>query len=413
MPHIRRSVMVNAGLALTAVLLLFVMERVTGRIQINEGRGWDGVDYSNMLNRWDHGTVDTSLRPLVVVANRPVYRLTRDPVTAFRLMNFLYIGVLCFAVCLLFDRYSSDVAAKVLLVLNLFVTIALAKYVAFYPVLIDAGALALVVLAIYFIVAGKRPLAAVAVAAAILAREFAIATIAFGVVRDLRRRVPVWVIAATYAPAIVVWFSWRTMVVQRWARDGREPLGYSALIDNLEYWKDPFFVALFVYFALTIFGGVSLLVLARFGTALRQCLREPEWAVYGGLVLVAAAMGDADLWRYLAYLLPAAVVLFAVCAGHAPPLTLRGAGKASMWRWIVTGALVCVATIATQRPFQAMDVKAYFLDWFPYYIQQGENVPLPTLPALWPVWGWRFLMTTGLLWLLAVSAPVSADDAVV
>jgi len=82
-----------------------------------------------------------------------------------------------------------------------------------------------------------------------------------------------------------------------------------------------------------------------------------------------------------------------------------------MWRWIVTGALVCVATIATQRPFQAMDVKAYFLDWFPYYIQQGENVPLPTLPALWPVWGWRFLMTTGLLWLLAVSAPVSADDA--
>lgn len=402
--------MVNAGLALTAVLLLFVMERFTGRIQINEGRGWDGVDYSNMLNRWDHGTVDTSLRPLVVVANRPAYRLTRDPVTAFRLMNFLYIGVLCFAVCLLFDRYSSDIAAKILLVLNLFITIALAKYVAFYPVLIDAGALALVMLAIYFIVAGKRPLAAVAVAAAMLAREFAIATIAFGIVRDLRRRVPVWVIGATYAPAIVVWFAWRTMVVQRWARDGREPLGYSALIDNLEYWSDPFFVALFVYFTLTIFGGVSLLVLARFGTALKHCLREPEWAVYGGLVLVAAAMGDADLWRYLAYLLPPAVVLFALCVGHRPPQKPGWTSKASMWRWIFAGALVCVATVVTQRPFQAIDIRAYFLDWFPYYIQQGENVPLPSLPALWPVWGWRFLMTAGLLWLLAVSAPVSVDD---
>src|SRR5262245_12319999 len=55
-PHIGRAAMVNAGLALTAVMLLFAMERVTGRIPVNEGRGWDGVDYSNMLNRWDRGT---------------------------------------------------------------------------------------------------------------------------------------------------------------------------------------------------------------------------------------------------------------------------------------------------------------------------------------------------------------------
>ena len=148
-------------------------------------------------------------------------------------------------------------------------------------------------------------------AAAALAREFAIATIAFGVVRDLRRRVPVWVVASTYAPAIVVWArlaSCRRATVDQ--RNGAEPLGYSGLIGNLEYWRDPFFAALFVYFTLTVFGGVSLFVIARFGAALKQCLREPEWAVYSGLVLAVAAMGDADLWRYLAYLLPAAVVLF-------------------------------------------------------------------------------------------------------
>jgi hypothetical protein len=117
--------------------------------------------------------------------------------------------------------------------------------------------------------------------------------------------------------------------------------------------------------------------------------------VYSGLVLAAAAMGDADLWRYLVYLLPAAAVLFAVCAR-----------QAALPRWhLVAAAIVCVATVVTQRPFQSIDLSAYFLDWFPYYIRQGENVPLPTLPSLWPVWGWRFLMTAGLLWLLAVLAP--------
>jgi len=138
-------------------------------------------------------------------------------------------------------------------------------------------------------------------------------------------------------------------------------------------------------------------VMARCGVALRHCLREPEWAVYSALVLAAAAFGDADLWRYLAYLLPAAVVLFAVCAREG----------ALPRRHMVTAAIVCVATILTQRPFQPVDLSAYFLDWFPYYIRKGENLPfLTTVPSLWPVWGWRFLAVTGLLWLLAVFAPV-------
>jgi len=380
---------------MAAVLLLVFMERVTGRIGVNEGRGWDGVDYSNMLNGWDHGTVNTALRPLIVLVNRPAYRLMKDPVGAFRAMNYLYIGVLCFSVCLLFDRYSRDTAAKVLLVLNLFVSIAIAKYVAFYPVLIDAGAYAVILLAIYFIVTGPRLAAAIVVAVAVLAREFSIAAIALGVVRDLRRRVPVHVMAITYAPALVIYFVWRSHVTQKFAGHS-EPLGYARLISNLHLWQDPFFAALFVYFALTVFGGVSLFVMARCGVALRHCLREPEWAVYSALVLAAAAFGDADLWRYLAYLLPAAVVLFAVCAREG----------ALPRRHMVTAAIVCVATILTQRPFQPVDLSAYFLDWFPYYIRKGESLPfLTTVPSLWPVWGWRFLAVTGLLWLLSAFAP--------
>jgi hypothetical protein len=394
-PRLGRTVVVNAALAISAVHLLVVMERVTGRIAINEGHGWDGVDYSIMLNGWEHGTVNTALRPLIVQVNRPAYRLLKDPVRAFRAMNYVYIGVLCLAVCLLFDRYSTDAAAKVLLVLNLFVSIAVVKYFAFYPVLIDAGAYAVLTLAIYFMVTGPRAAAAVAVVAAVMAREFGVATIVFGVVRDLRRRVPVWIVACTYAPAIVAFFTWRAHVMQRWSGNAR-PWELSTFIGNLEYWRDPFFAALFVYFTLTVFGGISLFVIARCGVALRHCVREPEWAVYSALLLAAAAMGDADLWRYLAYLLPAAAVLFAVCARQA---------ALSRWHMIATAAIVCVATFVTQRPLQTVDLSAYFLDWFPYYIRQGENVPLPTLPSLWPVWGWRFLMTAGLLWLLAVLAP--------
>jgi hypothetical protein len=123
-------------------------------------------------------------------------------------------------------------------------------------------------------------------------------------------------------------------------------------------------------------------VIARCGEALRHCLREPEWAVYSGLVLAAAAMGDADLWRYLAYLLPAAAVLFAVCV---QPVALQRR------HMMITAAAVCIATVVTQCPLQTIDLGAYFLDWFPYYIQQGENVPLPTLPPLWPLWEGGFL----------------------
>ena len=240
MPRIGRNVLVNAALTVVAVLLLLLMDRVTGRVAANEGRGYDGVDYSNMLNGWDHGTVNTALRPLIVRINRPVYRILKEPVSAFRAMNFVYIGLLCVAVCLLFDRYSDDVAAKSLLVLNLFASIAVTKYVAFYPVLIDAGAIAIVTLAIYFMVAGPRPAAVVAVLAAVLAREFAIATVAFGVVRDLRRRVPMAIIAATYAPAVIAFFGWRSHVTHRFAGNS-EPVGLAALIGNLECWKDPFF----------------------------------------------------------------------------------------------------------------------------------------------------------------------------
>lgn len=376
-----------------------MMEAFTGRVPANEGRGWDGMDYAAMLEALNGGNVNTALRPLIVIANRPAYRRFGNPVTAFRAMNYLYVALAAFAICLLFDRYSRDAVAKVLLALNLFVSIALVKYSAFYPVQIDLGAHAVILMALWAIVSGRRVATGVTTTAAVLAREFGIATVAFGVTRDLRQRVPLPLIAKTYTPAVLAFFGWRFLVTATWSFGGTsEPLGFYRLTSNLAYFADPVFAGFFMYFALTIFGGASLLVLARADVAVRAFWREPEWAVYAGLVLAAAAMGDADLWRYLAYLLPAIVVLFAICARE---LHQR------RWR-VAVAALVCVATAVTQRPLQTMDVTAYFRDWFPYYISKATPLPLvEEVPALWPVWGWRFLIAAGLLWLLAAASSYS------
>jgi hypothetical protein len=161
----------------------------------------------------------------------------------------------------------------------------------------------------------------------------------------------------------------------------------SDLADNLELWRDPLFGAFFAYFLLTAFGGVSLVLAARPASWLAFVRREPEWLVYAGLVLAPAVVGSADIWRYLAYLLPVAIVWIAVVS--------------RTWRRpLLVGAAVTAVTLVTQRPFQAMDVSLYFREWFPYYVKLRE-LPPDTLPDLWPVWGWRFLIAAGLLWAMA------------
>ena len=206
------------------MLALAGLEWVTGRITVADGLGWDGGDYALMLDGPSRGTPNTALRPLIIFANWPAYFLVDEPIPAFRAMNFFYAGALALFVCLLFDRYSGSASAKILLIANLSVSIPLAKSVAYYPALLDLGACGVVLLAVFLIVSGRRVGAAVAVAAAALAREFAIALVPFGVIRDLRQRVPVAVVVATYAPAVVVFLGWRALV-HGWYDGQPGPLG--------------------------------------------------------------------------------------------------------------------------------------------------------------------------------------------
>jgi hypothetical protein len=77
----------------------------------------------------------------------------------------------------------------------------------------------------------------------------------------------------------------------------------SALLENVEWWADPTYAMFWIYFVLTLFGGVSLLLLTTF-RPWRTCLRsEPEWLAYivpmlavTALVVDTPATAAATLW---------------------------------------------------------------------------------------------------------------------
>jgi hypothetical protein len=268
-------------------------------------------------------------------------------------------------------------------------SIAILKFAAYYPMLIDPGAHAVIVLATYLIVTGRRVPAAVACVAAVLAREFAIGVLAFGIARDLRLRAPLLRVILTYGPGLGILIGWRMFVAASFP--GEETVGIPRLLENADLWADPVFVAFFAYFLVTVFGGATLFLVARLDLVWRHIRREPEWAVYAAAILGPAILGSADIWRYLAYLLPAVVVLFATSA--------RDAGV-PRHRLALT-ALLVAATVLTQRPFAAMNVDTYFRDWFPYYVQLMRVPPEGGTPLLFPAWGWRFLIATSILVVVA------------
>lgn len=396
----------DVGLALLAVVLSALLWTVTGTIATNGGQGWDGSDYAAMtLHGWDEGTASTALRPVIALANRVALVFSEDVVVAYRAMNLVYAALLSLGLCALMDRYRASRAEKTLVIVNLFLTIAVAKVYAFYPVTVDLGALAVVTWAVLAVTSAPAWVAAAAAVVAVLSREFGIAVVAFGIHHDLRRGRPWWQVAGTYLPALAVFFGWRAVVAACWATiEGGELLTAARFMSLVSAWREPVFAAWFAYYLVTLAGGVGMTVVARAGAAWRALRREPEWLSFSVPVLGAAFVVGADIWRYLVFLLPAVVVLFLMCARE----RLRGNG--------IDAVLVLSATVITQRPWQEIDVPLYFREWFPYYIHAG-NIPFQPSVPLWPLWGWRMLAAVGLVALLAVPFGVrrqlAADAAVV
>ncbi|HLG54994.1 MAG TPA: hypothetical protein VI485_06660 [Vicinamibacterales bacterium] len=368
-------------IGLAAALALALLGQVTGRISVNNGYGYDGEHYVRMIESgFKRGTPSMRLRPVVLLINDEVnYHFFHNALATFRAMNLVYafwLAVILADLCL---RYEATRAAAAVLVLNLSLCISVAKMFAFYPALVDLGAYAFMAASVLAIVSGRRLAIVATTIVAVLSREFAVVTVFFGIVRDLRQGRSLRVVAATYTPAVVAFF-W----IRRFARsysvgpEVNEPvlsLGglVTALMKNTEWWFDPAYAAFWLYFAATLFGGVSLLLLTTMTPLSRGLRREPEWLAMIVPIVAVTALGYIDTWRYGAFLLPVV-----------PPLWAWSVSTVQPGRQRLLFIAVSAATIATQRPWQHMDLASYFRDWFPYYLViENRGTALETL---WPVW---------------------------
>jgi len=212
-----------------------------------------------------------------------------------------------------------------------------------------------------------------------LSREFGVCVMLFGIHRFVRLRVPWRSLALTFAPGVVLLAT--TVLWANTFPSGRAVaiLSVGNLTRMATYWNDPLFVAFFLYFAVTMFGSVSVVVASRGDVVLRTVIAEPEWLTFAAPIVVASAISDADIWRYLAYTLPAAVVIYAMCAA-----------EWSTRRLVVVSLFGLALTLVLQNPFRAMTVPEYFRRWFPYYVATGK-VPVPDRLPLLPVWARLFV----------------------
>ena len=159
---------------------------------------------------------------------------------------------------------------KAYFVVTVALCIATAKMFAFYPTLIDLGALAALTAATYVVLTRDGWAGGAAALIAVFARELGIALAFFGMHRDLRRGHGVLRSLLTYAPAVIA-----MLLIRQWAsatnlgdRD-RALQTAGDFVANLALWRDPGFVAFFFYFLLTLIGGPGLV--SRLRVENRQC----------------------------------------------------------------------------------------------------------------------------------------------
>jgi hypothetical protein len=372
-------VRVNVLVTLLGLLLFGAVNATSGRLAANDGLGWDGRQYAHMVTgRLVDGNVPTQTRPLLPLLTRVPYRLGLDVISAFQVMNVLSAFALYFLTCLMLDRYGVGAAEKCFFIACLALSIATGRMFGFYPVQIDLGVLAVLMAATYLVVARGGWLAGAAVIVAVTAREFAAALAFLFVVRALRQRRDIVPAVVSGAIAVAVLFAIRWWAAATNVGDPIAPLQTrDTMLENLELWRDPAFVAFFVYFTVTLVGGVTCLLAGRALWCLLTLLRRPELGVYAALIVAAAAAGNADIWRYLVFLLPVVTILFGKFAREFRPAPA-----------LLVGALVL--TIVTQEPFARMTLDTYFQDWFPFYRVRDSDIDLT---AFWAVWSRRFLLT--------------------
>ena len=370
----QRPLVVFVGLAAAGVLIFLVLMMTSGRVVAGGGLGWDGRGYARvMAEGLDQGSEQTRTRPLLPLVTRIPYALGLDVIHSFQVMNAVYAFTLYLFSALILDAYGAGTRVKALVIGNLALCIATSKMFAYYPVQIDLGALAVVTAAFYFVVTDRHALAGAVGMLAVASREFGLVVVLCGLHRTCRRGL--WRNAAWYLPSVIF------AVVVRRLTYSEGVLGVNDAIAHMSLWLHPAFPTAFLYFTVTVFGGISAILVLhpRWGTA--QLRREPELATYLIMVAGLSALG-LDVWRYLVFALPVGLVLIA-----------RYFDDMSVPVERMTAAAMTFVTVFTQRPLQRMDQDLYFQDWFPLYPIIGDNPLRHTPPPgdFLVLWGMRLI----------------------
>ena len=387
---------VNLALAAAGALIFLTLFITSGRIAAGDGLGWDGRGYASLMtDGLDQGSVATRSRPLLPFLTRIPYSLGLDVIQSFQAMNAIYAFILYLFVALILDHYGVQTRFKVVVIANLALCIATSKMFAYYPVLIDLGALALVTAAFYFTITDRHGSAGVVCLLAVASREFAAAAVLCGLHRTLRQRR--WPAALWYVPAIVIALIMRATTTGEGAlqvaRVADATMQYSLLV---VFWRSPMLYGpVFAYFVLTVFGGMSVLLLLHPRWCGRRLREQPEQATFLVAIVGLTVIG-LDMWRYLMFALPVAVALIA-------QFYRDRLSDARLERPIAAAMLF--ATVITQRPFERMDPAIYFREWFPQY-DVLNGVASPDLLALW---GMRL---TALILIMVVFASIARSRTV-
>ena len=372
-----RALVTNLVITALALVIFAVLHARTGRVEANDGLGWDGRQYAHMVTGGlKDGTGSTQTRPLLPLLTRIPYKAGLDLVRAFQVMNFLYVAALCFFLCLLFDRHGVAQAYKTYFVVTVTLCIATSRMFVFYPTVIDLGALAVLTASTLIVLTRSDWSTGAAALLAVAAREFGGAVALFGFHRDVRQGRGFRRALLIYAPAVVAVF-----LLRFWSRatnvgDRDRPLAtFNEVVAGLASALDPVFISFFVYFMATLLGGITILLLMRPLWIIRQLRMSPELATFALPIVAAAAVGP-DIWRYGVFLLPVLALLFAAYVrAHQPGVAL------------LTAAFL--VTVVTQQPFGRMDMAQYFRDWFPVYLYQAGDAN----EAFWSIWRLRFVLT--------------------
>lgn len=389
---------VNVGIALAGVLVYQLVVLGSSRVADNRGLGWDGQSYSVMVTgNLTDGKPYPQSRPLFLLAARIPYQLGLDIVQSFILLNYLYAFVLYLAAAALLERSGASPPIRLALVVNLALCIATSKMFAFYPVQIDLGALAIMAVAFYVAGGDRLWLAGLVCVLAATSREFAAAVALYGMHRSIRLGHGFLRTAVVYLPTFAT-----LLLIRRWVALSHVQttapgvLVIDDAIRNLATLLSPSFIAVYVYFAVTVLGGVSALLAVRGGYVFRRLRAEPELATFLLVIGAMAALGSSDIWRYLVFGVPAVLVL---AGGY-----WRDHDRVYTSRLLVA---VTAFTLITQRSFERMDTLRYFRDWFPLYPYTGQYDPIADLVAVWSVRFAAVALMTLALYLMARASDVS------